>query len=114
VSRRRKLPPPNPACVPFNAAVVCTDRGQHPEALIARFVDEQDPGAGRGIVWQQTPHEDLVADVRPDRSQTFRFACKRCGRDVRLREPSVLAAIDALRQAGESHKRLILNISLLP
>ena len=113
MSRRQKLPPPNPAVALFNASVVCTDRGQHPRALIARLVDEAPAVTGkRWTAWQDTPSNDLLSGQHaPESPDTLRFFCRRCRRDVRLRTPNVLAALDALRQVQEGH--LSLDISLL-
>jgi hypothetical protein len=124
VSRRRPPPKPSIYAIPFNGAVVCTDRGQHPEAVIAEFADwhkwaadfedMQDSGSGPDARWRQTPHEDLVSSRHtPAAPDTLRFFCRRCGRDVRLRAPNVMAAIDALREVGGNRKRLILDVSLL-
>jgi hypothetical protein len=114
VSRRRKPPEPSPVAIPFNAVVVCTDRGQHPPALITRLVDEQAPGLsdGRRTVWQDTPRRILVSGQHaPELPDRLGFRCRRCGRDVRLRMPNALAALDTLRQVQDG--RLTLDISLL-
>jgi len=114
VSRSRKPPRVSFASMPFSSAVVCTDRGQHPQALIARFADVHRRGDDWRIVWRQTPGQDLVTDAeRVGGSRTFRFRCVRCRRDVQLREPNVVATIDALRQAGADRQHLALDISLL-
>jgi hypothetical protein len=111
---RRKSPQPSIYVMAFNAYVVCTDRGQHPQAVIARLVD--DPTASlpgrRRTIWQDTPRGNLLSGRHaPQSPDTFRFWCRRCERDVRLRTPNVLAALDALRQVQEG--RLSLDISLL-
>lgn len=112
---RRQKPPPNPALRPNNAAVVCTDRGQHPEAIIADFsVDTDGPEDApvTGITWMQTPNSDLVARQLPDGSLTYRFRCRRCRRDVRLRHPKLAAIVTGMYQApGGKRGRLILDIS---
>jgi hypothetical protein len=111
---RRQPPQPSIYVIPFNAFVVCTDRGQHPQSVIARLTD--DPALGlpsrRRTLWQDTPSGDLLSGRHaPESPDTFRFRCRRCRRDVRLRTPNVLAALDALRQLQEGC--LSLDISLL-
>jgi len=120
MSRRKPPPQPSIYAIPFNGAVTCTGRGSHPEAVIAEFADGhrwtadfadvQEPDAGQDVRWQQTPREGLISGHHtPEAPDTLR--CRRCGRDVRLRTPNVLAAIDALRQVQDG--RLTLDISLI-
>jgi hypothetical protein len=115
VSRRRKLPDLPPGQVrTFSIAVVCTDRGQHPEAGIASLSGAPLPGQDPGLVWQQAEHgEPVTSWMQPDGWRTFRFTCSRCGRDVRLREPNVLAAAAVLPKSGVGDGRPVLDISLL-
>jgi hypothetical protein len=111
VSRRRKLPTLSPGYIrEFTVAVVCTDRGQHPEALIADLADRMADGT---LVWADNAPAPVTGWEAADGSRTFRFTCNRCGRDVRLREPNVLAVIDTLREAGTTRSRPVLDISLL-
>ena len=91
MSRRRKPPPPNPAVIPFDGKVVCTDRRRHPEVRITGYVDQQELGDGTGA-WGQTRRWDVIADCRPD-GFTLRFRCKRCPRDVRLRQANARCRI---------------------
>lgn len=110
MSRPRKPAPPDPAVIKLPGRVACTDRGQHPEARITPFADE--PGEDRKVTCAETPQWDVIADSRPG-TLTLRFACRRCGRDVRLREPNVLAVIDVLREAAGGDDRLVFDISLI-
>ncbi|MGH3186758.1 MAG: hypothetical protein ACRDPY_45540 [Streptosporangiaceae bacterium] len=110
MSRRRTPPPPNPAVIPFSAVVVCTDRGQHPRALITRLGDQRAGGAGIAYLVMRRQGELVSGHHAPDAPDTIRFACSRCSRDVRLRAPNVLAALDALREVQDG--RLTLDISL--
>lgn len=116
MSRRRELPPvPEGYTRTFTVAVICTDRGQHPKAVIANLTEAASTGTDAApVIWQQTEHDAPVTDWRPaDGTRTFRFACPRCGRDVRLREPNVLAAIGVLREAAGGHARPVLDISAI-
>lgn len=111
--QRLRRPEPDPAVIELPGRVVCTDRGQHPRARVTAFADPGGAGSAEsGMTAQMTPQWDVIADLRPD-ALTLRFFCRRCGRDVRLREATVLTAIDALRQAsGSDH--VVLDISALP
>jgi hypothetical protein len=110
--RRQSGPPPDQ----FTVKVMCTDRGQHPEAAITNVADGRTTG-GDGVLWPSPvpqgqpaiPHRAFAG-----RQEVFRFWCRRCGRDLRLRGPNLLAMIDALRSSGQDGaKRLTLDISLL-
>jgi hypothetical protein len=114
VSRPRKPSPPDPGLIELPGRVVCTDRGQHAEARITSFADEQEPGGGRKLAFAETPLWDVIADSGPDWGPTFRFRCRRCGRAPQLREETVLAVIDAFRQGGGGRKQIAIDISLLP
>lgn len=115
MSRRRKLPPLPEGYTPaFVVAVVCTDRGQHAEAGLAKLGEFVDVAGTVAVLWQQTERGAPVTDWRPaDGSKTFRFTCRRCGRDARLREPNVIAAMEALRPDSAPLARPVLNISLI-
>ena len=115
MSRRRKLPPLAPGYIrAFSIAVVCTDRGQQPEAGIANLSGAPLPGQDPALIWQQTEHgEPVTGWQHADGFRTFRFACGRCGRDIRLREPNVLAVAAALPKSGIGDGRPVLDISLL-
>jgi hypothetical protein len=100
---------------PVTVKVTCTDRGQHPEALLGNVADARTMG-GDGILWPSpVPQGQMVIPHRAfaGKPAVCRFHCRRCGRDVRLREPNLLAAIDVLRHAGGAGKRQTLDISLL-
>jgi len=92
--------------------VTCTDHGQHAEALIARFAEERDPDGGRKIVVAMTPGWDVLA-AGGTGWITYRFRCRRCGRDVQLREETMGAVVDALQASGD-REHLAIDISLLP
>jgi hypothetical protein len=115
VSRRRKLPPMPPGYIrAFSIAVVCTGHDRHPRAAIANLSGAALPGGDPADMWQQTQHgESVTGWMQADGWRTFRFACGRCGRDVRLREPNVIAAAAALRAADTTQSRPVLDISLL-
>lgn len=111
MSRRRKMPPPPPGTVRVPlVAIVCTDGGQHPEAMLHRLLvtrsDDRETVAWRG----KAP----ITDWRPaDGSHTFAFTCRRCRRDVRVREANLLAAMHARRDARPDG-RFVIDTSLLP
>jgi hypothetical protein len=117
VSRRRKLPPLREGYTrTYLVAVVCTSRGTHAEAGIANLGEFVDVAGAVSVLWQHAGHPDpLTGWQAPDGSRTFRFRCPRCPsergrpRDVQLREPHVLAYIDALRTADRI--RPVLDIS---
>lgn len=93
--------------------IVCTDRGQHAEARIAAFGVEQ-PGGARAAVLQMTPTWDVIAGGGTARWSTYRFRCRRCRRDVQLREDTLLAVAGALHQAGADRERITIDMSVLP
>jgi hypothetical protein len=105
--------PAEPGVVELPGRVVCTDRGQHAEARITSFGEVQEPREDRAMVLQMTPSWDVLANIGPGSPTTYRFSCRRCGRDVPLQEQTLFAAVDALRRAQGPGKRLILDISLI-
>jgi nucleoside-diphosphate-sugar epimerase len=113
MSRRRKLPPQPAGTVRvFTANVICTDRGQHPAALLGRVVDGRDVGKGEQVLFDNS-RPAPVTDWRGDVDKTFHFACQRCGRDEVIREPNLLAAIDQdlRKHLGRAHR--VVDVSRL-
>jgi hypothetical protein len=91
--------------------ITCTDRGQHPEVTLCRLLDGRDVGRGDSLLARGGLP---LTDWRPaDGSRTLRFRCRRCSpRDVRLREMSILLAVDALR-AEHPGSPVVIDVSLL-
>lgn len=111
--QRHERPEPDPDVIELPGRVVCTDRGQHPRARVTAFADPGDgSSAVPGMTAQMTPQWDVIADSRPD-ALTLRLFCRRCGRDVRLKEETLLTAINSLRQAS-GNEHVVLDISALP
>lgn len=101
-------------------AVVCTDRGTHPERVLARlFIDVKDGRVvmgrqgrtfvhtrdGRFVKPSSTPGA-ATARKRDDGGVTFTFACPTCKRNVPLRDDRLmglagLTSEDAARIARE-------------
>lgn len=115
MSRRRKPPQMPPGYIrTFSIAVVCTGHDRHPRSAIADLSRAALPGGDPADMWQHTKHgEPVTGWMHADGWRTFRFACGRCGRDVRLREPNVIAAVVTLREVGAAQSRPVLDISLL-
>lgn len=111
MTHRRKASPPEPDLIPFAGKLVCTDRDRHPQVRITGVMEQ--PGDAAGMSLAMTRNWDLISDQRPE-GFTFRLRCKRCRRDVRLREDKVKAAFDALRQLRGEGVPLVLDISRLP
>ena len=111
MSGPRKPSPPDPAVIELPGRIVCTDRGQHAEARITSFAVQQEPGEGRKVMLAETPLWDVAAESG---GPTFRFRCRRCGRDTQLREKTLIAVIDALRQAGGDREHITVDVSVLP
>jgi hypothetical protein len=114
MSRRRKLPPLLPGYTrTFLAALVCTDRGQHARARIADLSGAALPGEDPSGIWIQYDRCE-VADtwMAADGWRTYTFTCRRCRRNVELREPRLIAAVTALKTSGAGDGRPVLDISL--
>ena len=112
MSYRRKAPP-SPELIPLDGKVVCTDKGRHPQVRISGFMDHPKTEEASDAGWTQTRNWDLIAAARPE-GFTLRFHCKRCRRDMRLREDRAMSAFEALRQLQGNASTLVLDISLLP
>jgi hypothetical protein len=101
---------------PFMVSVVCTGRGRHAEAGIAKLGEFAGVDGTIRILWQKAGHPDpLTGWMEPDGSRTFRFRCRRCPsrrgrpRDVRLHEERVLEAMEVLRGAA----RHVIDVSVV-
>jgi hypothetical protein len=74
-------------------------------------------GTGDSVFWPSPVAKGVPVipwSAFAGKPQVFRFACSRCGRDTRLREPNVLAAVDAAREAKAAcSSRPVLDISLI-
>jgi hypothetical protein len=114
VSRRRpgRQVPPS-AGIPFPVKVVCTDRGQHARIVLHQLHDLRGSGIGlQPVVPAGGGRNGIPLSFHADDGVLrYRFGCPRCGRDVQLREASLLAAVGVL---GASHGHPVLDISLLP
>lgn len=113
MSRRRKLPPlPEGHVRTFLAAVVCTDRGQHPRARIADLSGAALPGEDPSLCWAEYVLGEPVTEwMAADGWRTYAFRCRRCGRHVELREPRLIAAVTAIEKSGVSDGRPVVDIS---
>jgi hypothetical protein len=114
MSRRRKLPPlPAGQLRTFPIAVVCTDGGQHPEAAIGDLSGAPLPGENPSNVWMLTQRGEPVPGwMGGDGWRTNTFTCRRCKRNVPLREPRVMRAVALLAKSGVGDGRPVLDISL--
>lgn len=121
--RRAKLPRAGPAEIlagavrSYTIKVVCTDRGQHPAVVINHLRDTRgDPDLGNRVMWQDGPLRKpplTISDPQPGDEGSFRFRCRRCGRDTQLRHAAILRIIGLL-QAGQHDGHPVLDVSLLP
>jgi hypothetical protein len=114
VSRPRRRPPPDPAVIELPGRLECTDKGQHAAARITSFAVKKEPGEGGKIEFAETPLWDVIAESGPAWGPTFRFRCRRCDRDVQLREETLITLIDGLREARGDRTHITVDISLLP
>jgi hypothetical protein len=88
VSRRRTAssPPPGTADVP-TLAVLCGGVGKHPRAHLFDLLDGRDIGHGETVLWAgDSPERSWAGDVA-----VYRFQCRRCRRDVPLRDSGAAA-----------------------
>jgi hypothetical protein len=110
MSRRHKVQPPAPGIVEVPAAaVVCGGAGAHNRAGLFDLLDGRDLGLGDVVLWQGESPEKSFADDVPG----YRFVCPRCGRDVPLRLPTLLAEISADREARSDRVRPVIDIARL-
>jgi hypothetical protein len=66
-------------------------------------------------VWVQYSDGEIAGTwMAADGWRTYTFACRRCPRNVELREPNVIAAVTALEKSGVGDGRPVLDISLIP
>lgn len=81
---------------------ICTDRGQHPSAVIADF--HPAPGGYAPTGRRQPLTGDAPDMARPvtvtgteraDGGTTWRMRCPRCGRDFRVRDDTLTKICDA-------------------
>jgi hypothetical protein len=108
VSRRKKYSPPPPGTIDVpTAAVVYTDRGQHSRARLCDLIDGRTIGQGETVLWRGDSPERSWAGGVP----VYAFRCRRCGRDVPLRLPTLLAAIDADRREHPGRAGAVVEIS---
>lgn len=115
MSRRRNLQPLAEGHIrTFATTVVCSDRNQHPKTVVAPFLIDSRNWAGGEIVWV-TGGDAPITEWRPaDGSKTFRFLCKRCGRDVRLTRDVLGHIFDVLGIPEASRERCTeIDISLI-
>lgn len=116
MSRRRKLPPlPERYIRTFLAAIVCTDRGQHPRARIADVSGAALPGEDPALCWVAYERGDVMETwMQADGWRTYTFACRRCRRNVPLTELRLIMAVKALDKSGRGDGRPVLDVSLIP
>jgi hypothetical protein len=115
LSRRKKLEPPAEGRTRlFATTIVCSDRNQHPKTVVAPPIMDSHWWAQGEILWQGGGPSPIT-DWRPaDGSKTFRFQCKRCGRDVRLTRDALGRLFDALGIPEASREqRTEVDISLI-
>jgi hypothetical protein len=127
LSRRRRAAPP---LLPgyrrvYTTAVVCTDRGQHTEAALYEVgANPTMPyerrvnfaAAGPAVLCAERPEGSSIIWRDPgDDTYTYRLTCRRCGRDVQLREEKLLAALAVVATLDRLRGvRPRLDISLIP
>jgi hypothetical protein len=96
---RRRPSPPRTSAIPGHRRirVVCTDRGQHPEVSFGT-VAAWPEGSGWHVYVDHLDHgEDEFVDmtalgrpVLPDRlKKTYPLRCRRCGRNVPLKQETL-------------------------
>jgi hypothetical protein len=124
--RRRPAPPLLPGYIRgHTTSVVCTDRGQHAGAVL--YEVRANPAtryerrvnftpANPAVLWAERPEGSPVIWRDPDDGAfTYRLHCHRCGRDVRLREEKLLAALAAVATLNRPRGvRPRFDISLIP
>ena len=110
MSRRHKLSPPPPGTVDLpTVAVVCGGQGKHPRARLHDLIDGRDVGQGEIVLWRgDSPERSWAAEV-----PVYAFACRRCGRDVPMRLPTLLAEFGADREARPDRARPVVDIAAL-
>jgi hypothetical protein len=114
VSRRRagRQVPPS-AGISFPVKVCCTDRGQHARIVLHRLFDLRSTEMGlQPVVPIGGDRNGIPLSLyAEDGILRYQFRCRRCRRDVQLREESLLAIVSAL-STNDGHP--VLDISLLP
>lgn len=116
MSRRKPPPLPDEESRMFTVPVVCTDRGQHAETRLATVAAGSRPGQDPSLIWAAWERGAWNGPVMgtwmaPDAWRTYPFRCRRCRRDVPLREPGLIAFVIAAESAG---CRPVLDVSLIP
>lgn len=97
---------------PPDGVVICTDRRRHRLVRIAVF--DYEPGNGDGVRFSQTSRWDVIAGALEGSELTYRFKCKLCCRDIRLRDANAQAAVAVLRAGFRGEGPLPFDVSALP
>jgi hypothetical protein len=80
-----------------------------PRARLYDLIDGRHIGHGEAVLWQGKSPEKSFAGTVP----VYSFTCPRCRRDVPLRLPTLLAAIDAAKSRPSRLVRPVVDISTL-
>lgn len=113
MSRRRR---PAPPLLPgysrvYTTAVVCTDRGQHPEVALWEVIPGRDVPVQAAVVCGERAEGSPVSWDSGDGTRTYRFHCRRCGRDLQLQEEKLVAVLAVV--GGDRSARTRFDLSVL-
>ena len=118
MSHQRK-PGPTSDPGPVTVRVICTGRGTHRRTPLYDVEDPRSCPAGAQMFWPaegmpSSPVSGLpvLAKHAPaEREPTFRLACPRCHRDLRLHRSRLLEAVRALSTVTAPGKPVTFDVS---
>jgi hypothetical protein len=103
----------------YTVKFACTDRGQHARVVVAHLKDTRgETGAGnRAVLPEGQKNRAPLTSWNPETGpESFRFSCRRCGRNAEMRQETLFRLLDGLApqppDTGDAHP--VVDISLLP
>ncbi len=113
MSRRKPAPPtlqPGGSRT-FTTKVICSDRGQHsPPVVLHHIYDARGLDLGHAVADVGGRNAAPLSPWREDGTVHYRFCCPRCGRDVPMREETLLRILESFSEIAQT-RHPVLDIS---